>query len=64
VWPGVPHAGGQDIFNYIKYLSEKHDISLLFLSEKEKASDISVSSFCKSIKMVPSPIIPGKGVSP
>lgn len=62
VWPGVPHAGGQDIFNYIKWLSQKHNICLLsFIEEGEKNRVSSVSPFCKWVKTVPSPIIPPQG---
>lgn len=64
IYPDVRHAGGQDIFQYIKYLSQKHNIYLLSFIEKGEENQVSaVSSYCKLVKTIPTPIIPPpKGV--
>ena len=62
IYPDARHAGGQDIFQYIKYLSQKHNIYLLSFIEKGEENKVSaVSSYCKLVKTIPAPIIPPQG---
>lgn len=52
-YAGVGHAGGKIIFDYIKALSERHDIFLLSRAEPKEFKHLEeIKSYCKDIRIL------------
>ena len=52
-YPEVDHSGGTDSFNYIKWLSQRHEVSLLsFISPSEEKHVPSMRALCAQVEVV------------